>query len=564
MITEISKFPPRQKPLRSSAYFEKIPVLRLISHINTMTQQQTIALVESLDHEGRGVAHVDGKTIFIDGALPYEKVIYSAYRKKPTYENADTTSVLKESFMRTTPRCPHFGTCGGCSMQHVEFTAQVAIKQRVLEDNLKFIGKVKAERILTPIAGPTWHYRHRARLSARMVPKKGGVLVGFHEKHSSYIAEMRECHILPKNISDMIMPLREMIARLSINSRMPQVEVAVGDKVDILVFRNMDAINAADEKLLQQFADTHRQPDRPVQIWLQPGGPDTCYPIYPLDAPRLTYSLPQYSVEMPYYPTEFTQVNPQINAVMVSRALGFLDPQPGERIADMFCGIGNFTLPIARSGATVHGMEGSQALVKRAVENATHNGLQDKVSYEMANLFEVTPESFAALGKFDKMLVDPPRDGAIQLLKAMTDDTAPQRIVYVSCNPATLARDAGVLVHTKGYTLKAAGIINMFPHTAHVESVAWFEKTGPAKSLKEVADMEAAEEAIREAKRQARKQQEAEAEARKQAELAEKAAAKEARRQHYLANKDYYDARSAAQQQARDVAAAGEDASSKE
>ncbi|PTU65655.1 23S rRNA (uracil(1939)-C(5))-methyltransferase RlmD [Chromobacterium sp. Panama] len=512
-----------------------------------MTHKQTIAQVESLDHEGRGVAHVDGKTIFIDGALPYETVVYSAYRKKSSYENANTSQVLKESFLRTQPRCPHYGTCGGCSMQHVEFSAQVAVKQRVLEDNLARIGRVKPQQVLTPIAGPAWHYRHRARMSARLVEKKGGVLVGFHEKRSTYITDMSECHILPRHISDLIVPLREMIYKLSINNRMPQVELAVGDKVDILVFRNMEAINDADHALLRAFSDAHGSKERPLQMWLQPKGPDTCYPVYPLDAPKLTYSLPEYRVEMPYYPTEFTQVNPEINAVMVSRALKFLDPRPGERIADMFCGIGNFTLPIARSGAEVHGMEGSQPLVKRAVENATHNGLQDKVSYEMANLFEVTEESFAALGRFDKMLVDPPRDGAVQLLKAITEDTAPKRIVYVSCNPATLARDANVLVHTKGYTLKAAGIINMFPHTAHVESVAWFEKTGPCKSRSEIAAIEAAEEAEREAVKAAQRAEAAAEAAKKEQELAEKAAAKQARRDYYFAEQ----ARREAEQQAQ-------------
>lgn len=512
-----------------------------------MTHKQTIAQVESLDHEGRGVAHVDGKTIFIDGALPYETVVYSAYRKKSSYENANTSQVLKESFLRTQPRCPHYGTCGGCSMQHVEFSAQVAVKQRVLEDNLARIGRVKPQQVLTPIAGPAWHYRHRARMSARLVEKKGGVLVGFHEKRSTYITDMSECHILPRHISDLIVPLREMIYKLSINNRMPQVELAVGDRVDILVFRNMEAINDADHALLRAFSDAHGSKERPLQMWLQPKGPDTCYPVYPLDAPKLTYSLPEYRVEMPYYPTEFTQVNPEINAVMVSRALKFLDPQPGERIADMFCGIGNFTLPIARSGAEVHGMEGSQPLVKRAVENATHNGLQDKVSYEMANLFEVTEESFAALGRFDKMLVDPPRDGAVQLLKAITEDTAPKRIVYVSCNPATLARDANVLVHTKGYTLKAAGIINMFPHTAHVESVAWFEKTGPCKSRSEIAAIEAAEEAEREAVKAAQRAEAAAEAAKKEQELAEKAAAKQARRDYYFAEQ----ARREAEQQAQ-------------
>lgn len=490
---------------------------------------------------------MEGKTLFIDGALPYEKVIYSSYRKKPTYENADASVILRESFLRTTPRCPHFGVCGGCTMQHVEFTAQVANKQRVLEDNLQRIGKVKAERILTPIAGAPWGYRHRARLSARYVPKKGGVLVGFHERRSSYIAEMRECHILPAHISQLIMPLRSLIEKLSIRDRMPQVEVAVGAEVDVLVFRNMDAITPGDEVLLRAFSDAHSQPGRPVQIWLQPKGPDSCYPLYPLDAPRLTYRLADFAVEMPYYPTEFTQVNPDINNVMVSRALRLLDPQPGERIADMFCGIGNFTLPIARSGATVLGMEGSQALVKRAIENATHNGLAERVRYREANLFLMTEESFASLGRFDKMLIDPPRDGAVELVKALNDDNAPRRIVYVSCNPATLARDAGILVHTKGYTLKAAGIINMFPHTAHVESVAWFEKTGPGKTRAEIEAIEAAEAAEREAARAAKKaREEAEAHAKVAAE-AERQARKEARYQHYLANKDYYDKRAALQ-----------------
>ena len=515
-----------------------------------MNPSESIALVESLDHEGHGVARVEGKTLFIDGALPYERVIYRSYRKKPTFENAETVSVLKESFIRTAPRCPHFGTCGGCSMQHVDFSAQVAIKQRVLEDNLRHIGKVRAEQMLTPIAGPAWGYRHRARLSARWVERKGTVLVGFHEKNSSYIADMRECHILPPHISALLMPLRALIETLSIRERMPQVELAVGENVDVLVLRNMDTINTEDEALLRAFADRHAGP-RPLQLWLQPKGPDSCYPFYPLNAPRLTYRLPEFNVEMPYNPTEFTQVNPQINAIMVARALRLLDPQAGERIADMFCGIGNFTLPIARSGATVYGMEGSEALVRRARENAAHNGLADRVGYEMANLFEVTEESFAALGRFDKMLIDPPRDGAVQLVKAFNDDTAPQRLVYVSCNPATLARDAGILVHLKGYTLKAAGIINMFPHTAHVESVAWFEKTGPGKSREEIAALEAAEAAriaANKAAKEARKKAAAEELARVQKEAAAK---KEARYQHYLANKDYYDSRN----QARDGAA---------
>ncbi|TIC84648.1 23S rRNA (uracil(1939)-C(5))-methyltransferase RlmD [Crenobacter intestini] len=507
-----------------------------------MSENTLLAYVESLDHEGHGVARVDGKTLFIDGALPYETVEYRAWRSKKNYENAEVVRVVKESFMRATPRCPHFGVCGGCSMQHVEFSAQVAIKQRVLEDNLARIGKVTPERVMTPIAGQSWGYRHRARLSARMVPKKGGALLGFREKRSTYIAEMAECHVLPAHISALIVPLRELIASLSINDRIPQVEYAGGADVDVLVLRNMDAISKGDEALIRAFADKYGKA-RPLQMWLQPKGPDTCYPFYPMDAPGLSYRLPDFGVEMPYYPTEFTQVNPDLNSVMVSRALRLLDAQPGERIADMFCGIGNFTLPIARSGATVHGMEGSEALVRRAVENATHNGLQDKVSYEMANLFDVTAESFAALGRFDKMLVDPPRDGAIELCKSLTEETAPKRIVYVSCNPATLARDANVLVNLKGYTLKAAGIINMFPHTAHVESVAWFEKTHPAKSQAEMEALDAAEKAALDAAKAAKKARQAEEAKRKAAEEAERVAKKEARYQHYLANKDYYDNR---------------------
>ena len=507
-----------------------------------------LATIESLDHEGRGVAHVDGKTVFIDGALPFETVEYASYRKKPSYENADCKAILHESFMRARPRCPHYDICGGCSMQHVEFNAQVAVKQRVLEDNLAHIGKVSPEVVLPPIYGPQWGYRHRGRLSARFVAKKNTVLIGFHEKRSSFIADMEECHILPQRISDLLMPLRALIASLSISQRMPQVEYAGGEDLDVLVLRNMDPLTSEDESRIRAFAD-HHNANRllPLQFWLQPKGPDSCYPFYPLDAPALCYRLPEFGVEMPYKPTEFTQVNPGINRVLVSRALKLLDPQPGERIADMFCGLGNFTLPIARSGAVVLGMEGSQQLIERAVQNATHNGLEKTVRYRMANLFDVTPESFAKLGRFDKMLIDPPRDGAVALCKSLGDN-GPKRIVYVSCSPSTLARDAAALVHTQGYTLRAAGIINMFPHTAHVESIALFEKTGPAKSRAELEAIEAAEEAARQAARDARKARDAEAARLKAEQEAERIARKAARHQHYLDNKDYYDARSVAQE----------------
>lgn len=439
----------------------------------TSSRPNPIAHIESLDFEGHGVAHVDGKTIFIDGALPFEQVTYSSYRKKPTFENAQAIDILRESFMRVTPRCPHFNVCGGCSMQHADASAQVAVKQRVLEDQLQRIGSVTPEVMLPPIYGPSWGYRHRARLSVRHVVKKGGVLVGFHEKRSSFIADMQSCAVLPPKISALLLPLRALVGQLSIRDRLPQIELAKGDAVDVLVLRIMDPLTPADEDLLRSFADQHA-----VQFWLQTKGPETAYPFYPLDAPELSYSLPEFNVVMPYKPTEFTQVNPGINRVLVSRALALLQPQAGERIADLFCGLGNFTLPIARSGASVHGIEGSQGLVERARSNAIRNKLEDRVSYSVANLFEINEEKLAALGHFDRMLIDPPRDGAMELVKAIDPIKGPQRIVYVSCNPATLARDANVLVHCKGYVLKAAGIVNMFPHTAHVESIAWFEKAG--------------------------------------------------------------------------------------
>jgi 23S rRNA (uracil1939-C5)-methyltransferase len=428
------------------------------------------AFVESLDQEGRGVAHVEGKAVFIEGALTGETVEYSSYRKKPSYELAQATRVVHESFMRVAPRCRYFGVCGGCTLQHMEPSAQVAAKQRILEENLRRIGKTMPEQMLPPIQGPAWGYRHRARLSVRLVQKKGGVLVGFHERKSSFIADMHRCEILPPRTSALIDPLRELIGNLSIRERMPQIEIALGSHVDALVLRILDPLTEQDETRLRDFADTHG-----IQWWLQPKGPETVFPFYPLEMPGLSYSLPEFDIEMPFSPTEFTQVNPEINRVLVRRAMAMLDPRPGETIADLFCGLGNFALPIARRGAQVVGVEGSAALVARAAANAAHNGLAKRTLFEQANLFEATEDSLSALGRFDKMLIDPPRDGAIEVVKAL-GTARPERIVYVSCSPATLARDTAVLVHDKGYRLVSAGIINMFPHTGHVESVACFDR----------------------------------------------------------------------------------------
>lgn len=444
--------------------------------------QQDTLLIESLDMEGRGVGHLQnedgtpGKVIFVEGALPGERVEYQSFRRKPKWEAAVLTGLHNESALRVQPKCVHFGTCGGCAMQHLEPAAQVAVKQRVLEDNLWHLGKVRPQVVLPPVYGPTWGYRYRARLSVRHVAKKGGMLVGFHERKSSFIADMTSCQILPPHVSALLVPLRELIGSLSIFDRMPQIELAVGDHVTALVLRNMAPLTGEDEVKLKAFADRHG-----VQWWLQPKGPDTVYPFYPTDV-TLRYLLPEFGVQIPFKPTDFTQVNHHINRVLVSKALRLLDVQPGDRVADLFCGLGNFTLPLATQAREVVGIEGSTALTSRALENAKLNGLDGKTTFHCRNLFEATAEDFSALGRFDRILIDPPREGALAVCQALVElgradpGMRPERIVYVSCNPSTLARDAGYLVHQGGYLLSRAGVVNMFPHTAHVESIAVFER----------------------------------------------------------------------------------------
>lgn len=434
-----------------------------------------MATIESLDQEGRGVAHVEGKAIFIDGALPQERVAFQSHQIKPSYELANTVAVLKQSNQRVTPKCAHFGYCGGCKLQHLDFAAQVAAKQRLLENDLWHIGKVKAQNMLPPLYGPTWGYRHKARLSVKYVQKKQRVLVGFIEKATSFVADMNSCEVLVPEVSALISPLQTLILQLSLKDKIPQIELAVGEAVDnqaviVLILRILDALTAQDEALLIAFADKHA-----VQIWTQSKGPDTIKPLYPLDGSQLQYHLPEFGLTYPFKPNEFTQVNPQINQVMIRRAMQLLSPQAHERIVDFFCGIGNFTLPIARSGAQVLGLEGLANLVERANESAQLNEIT-QAEFGVADLFKMTADHLSDLGHFDKWLIDPPRDGAYELVKAISEDNAPQRIVYVSCNPATLARDAGVLVNEKAYQLKAAGVINMFPHTSHVESIALFER----------------------------------------------------------------------------------------
>ena len=437
--------------------------------------------VESLDLEAQGVAHdATGKVVFIEGALPGEEVQVQVHRRKNNWEQGTLSALRCESSQRVVPRCRHFGVCGGCKMQHLHVGAQVATKQRALEDALWHLGKVKAERLLRPIEGPSWGYRYRARLSVRFVAKKGKVLVGFHERKSSFVADMDSCEVLPPHVSAMLLPLRELISAMDQRDRLPQIELAVGDEVTALVLRHLEPLSSADTQRLREFGALHR-----VQWWLQPKGPDTVHRL-DSDGPELAYALPEFGVTMPFKPTDFTQVNTQINRVLVSRALRLLEPQRDERVIDWFCGLGNFTLPIATLTREVLGIEGSEALVQRSRENAAHNGLAQKASFAARNLFELAPADLIAFGEAERWLVDPPREGAFALAKALADlhgdpalapgYRAPKRIVYVSCNPATLARDAGLLVHQAGYRCTAAGAVNMFPHTAHVESIAVFDR----------------------------------------------------------------------------------------
>ena len=431
------------------------------------------AVIESLDYEAQGVARVEGKTIFIEGALPSEVVEYASYRRKPTFERAVATEIRQASPQRVTPRCPSFGVCGGCSMQHLDFSAQVAAKQRVMEDNIWHIGRLRPEQVFAPIYGQAWGYRHRARLGVRLVPKKGGVLVGFHERRSSYICDMQSCEVLPASVSALLVTLREVVGSLSIARRVPQIEVSIGGAQIVLVFRVLEPLEAADHVILREFAQAAG-----VTVMLQPKGPDSVVPLWPVEPEPLAYALPEFDISIGFLPTDFTQVNHEINAVLVRRAISLLRPIAGERVADMFCGLGNFSLPIARSGAYVVGVEGSEGLVARARENAIRNGLGSQTEFHAANLFTVDAALLEGWGTFDKMLIDPPREGAAELVKALPAEQGPTRIVYVSCNPATLARDAAILVNEKGYRLAGAGVVNMFPQTSHVESIALFRRPG--------------------------------------------------------------------------------------
>jgi 23S rRNA (uracil1939-C5)-methyltransferase len=423
--------------------------------------------IESLGHDGRGVTHLDGKAVFIDGALPGEVVSFEYLSTRKKFDEGRVLEVLQASPDRVEPGCPHFGLCGGCSLQHMEADAQIMAKQQVLLDNLKHIGRVVPETVLAPLTGPVWGYRTKARLGAKYVIKKGRLLVGFREKRNPYVADLSRCEVLHPSVGERFQELAELIGALEAKARIPQIEVSVSEDITALVFRHLDPLCESDLEVLKQFAI-----DQDIHVYLQPGGPDTIYPFWP-EQSTLSYHLPEQGIEIRFRPTDFTQVNVDINRQMVARVLEMLALEQQDRVLDLFCGLGNFTLPMARLAGTVTGVEGEAGLVSRARDNAVLNRIEN-VTFHAADLAADVPDAAWAGGNYNKVLLDPPRCGAAEVMNAL-GNIRPQRIVYVSCHPGSLARDAGALVNEMGYKLRAAGVMDMFPHTAHVESIALFE-----------------------------------------------------------------------------------------
>lgn len=433
----------------------------------------TIAEIVSIDYEGRGVARVDGKTVFVKNALPTERVRLAITQSKPHFDEAETEAVLRPSVYRVEPPCPHYSECGGCALQHAEFSAQVAYKQRIFEEQMQRIAKMQPEMLLPPLYGTPWHYRSRARLAV-YAPKNGAAVLGFQAKKSRRIVAVERCDVLPAWVSGCLKSLRDGIAKLhraSSGSGIEALEISVGTAAAAL---NVVSRSGLPESLLRQWLDelNAAKPPLPWQIWQQ-AGRQRARLIAPEAAPPLTYALPEFGLTMPFQPGDFTQINTELNEIMVARAVRLLNPQPHERVADLFCGLGNFSLPLAKSGAQVLGIEGADYLTRRATANARANGI-DNVVFQTADLFEVNEAVVASWGRIDKMLLDPPRAGAYALVQALHAPYLPQRIVYVSCNPATFARDAAVLA-AKGYRFQAAGIMNLFAQTAHVEAIGVFE-----------------------------------------------------------------------------------------
>jgi 23S rRNA (uracil1939-C5)-methyltransferase len=430
--------------------------------LNSPAAEET-ATVEGLTHEGEGVVH-GGKTAFIAGALPGERIRFRRIRHRRRHDEGTLLEVLEPSPLRVTPRCAHFGVCGGCLLQHLDPAAQLAAKEQELRDNLGRIGQLTPERWLAPLSGPVWQYRRRARLGAKFVRKKGHVVVGFRERSAPYVAQLAGCEVLSAPAGALITPLAALIDSLSIREQLPQVEVSVADNATALVLRVLREPDATDLEKLRAFAAVHQ-----VRFLLQPGGLDS---ITPLDAGLvpLHYRLPRFDLTLEFGPTDFIQVNGQINAALVTRAVELLEPGPQSLLLDLFCGLGNFTLALARQAQRVVGVEGEVALIARARANAALNGI-DNAEFHVANLTTPEPQSAWLRHPFTEVLLDPPRTGAREVL-ATVAALKPRRVLYISCHPGSLARDLGVLVHEHGMTLEAAGVVDMFAHTAHVESLA--------------------------------------------------------------------------------------------
>jgi len=424
--------------------------------------------IESLGHDGRGVTHLDGKAVFIDGALPGEVVSFEYLSTRKKFDEGRVLEVQQASPDRVEPGCQHFGLCGGCTLQHMDATAQIQAKQQVLLDNLKHIGNVVPEAVLDPLTGPVWGYRTKARLGAKFVIKKDRLLVGFREKRNPYVADLSRCEVLHPSVGERFQELIEVIGALEAKARIPQVEVSVSEGTTALVFRHLDPLCESDLDTLKQFAI-----DQDIHVYLQPGGPDTIFPFWP-EQSILSYHLPEQGIEIRFQPTDFTQVNTDINQQMVRRVLEMLELDQQDRVLDLFCGLGNFTLPMAQQARTVTGVEGDAGLVSRARENAVLNNIEN-VSFHAADLAVDAPDVAWAGGNYNKVLLDPPRCGAAEVMNTL-GNIRPQLIVYVSCHPGSLARDAGTLVNEMGYKLRSAGVMDMFPHTSHVESIALFSQ----------------------------------------------------------------------------------------
>lgn len=426
------------------------------------------ATIESLSHDGRGIARIENKTVFVDGALPGEDVIFSYVNHKKNYDEAIVKEICSASELRVSPRCEYFGVCGGCNLQHLQHAAQVEFKQKDLLDKLERIGKTKPEEVLPPLTSEEWGYRRKARLGAKLVAKKGRVLVGFREKRKPYLADMLRCEVLHPSVGEHLDALSDLIGELSIPDKIPQVEVAIGDEIKGLVFRHLEPLSNADQQALVRFGE-----QREFQIYLQPKGPDTIHCIWPESPLPLSYTHPDFDVTLEFEPSDFTQVNTGINRQMVKRAVDLLELSADETVLDLFCGLGNFSLPLARVAKQVVGVEGDAGLVKRASDNAARNGLTN-VEFHLADLFSDFTQA-PWISSVDKLLIDPPRSGALEV-SCLLNRFQPKRVVYVSCDPGTLARDVEEIVHRQGYRLLKAGIMDMFPHTAHVESIAVFER----------------------------------------------------------------------------------------